>query len=61
MVAVGVVFTRTTAVIFYLVEVDWHTHLHTEAEHVRNFLALVCRHLLGNFYCSLVVNDVSQG
>ena len=60
MVTVSIVFSRTTAVVLHLIEVDRHTHLHTEAEHFRNLLALVCHHLLRNLHCTFIINSISQ-
>jgi beta-galactosidase len=59
-VAVTVVFYRTTTIIFYGFKTFRHLHLHTEAEHRRYFGILVGCHLLGHFDGSFVVDDISQ-
>ena len=59
-VTVRIVFTRSASVIFNLIEGDRHTQLHSETEHIGNFLALVCFHLLSHFYCSLIIDGIRQ-
>ena len=59
-VAVTVVFYRTTTIIFYGFKTLRHLHLHTEAEHRRYCGILVGCHLLGHFDGSFVVDDISQ-
>ena len=58
--AVDIILHGTTAVVFDILEISRHRHLHTEAEHGGYLGILVCCHFLGNLDRTLVIDHVRQ-